>query len=185
MHEGPLFSTFFLTLRENSDPVSHKALFSVPPWSQHLAMEHLGPATHPSLRSITCPAGRKPMTKKEDSRPWLQRNDEMRRNPLRGKSTVGLKQTLGEQWVRGADDNGCRHAVPGATSWRTILRYAMSVTPWGCVTWGTLGRPPPRWHILITNMVPKLPSGQGGFPGITEPQEFADSDPGKGAHAFA
>lgn len=56
------------------------------------------------------------MTKKKDSRPWLQRNDEMRRNPLRGKSTVGLKQTLGEQWVRGADDNGCRHAVPGATS---------------------------------------------------------------------
>lgn len=133
---------FSLTLRENSDPVSHKALFSVPPWSQHLAMEHLGPATHPSLRSITCPAGRKPMMKKEDSRPWLQRNDEMRRNPLRGKSTVGLKQTLGEQWVRGADDNGCRHAVPGATSWRTILRYAMSITPWGCVTWGTLGRPP-------------------------------------------
>lgn len=43
----------------------------------------------------------------------------------------------------------------------------------------------PRWHILITNMVPKLPSGQGGFPGMTEPQEFADSDPGKGAHAFA
>lgn len=57
------------------------------------------------------------MTKKKDSHPWLQQDNEILGDLIHRKSTVGLKQKFG---VRGADDKGCHHTVPGATSWRMI-----------------------------------------------------------------
>lgn len=177
-----------LTLRENLDQLSHKALFTVHLFREYLAISYLSLA-----RRLSDAIQYQNLWQRRNSHSWLEKSDDIHQNFIHGELEVGTKQCVFNIWAVSTQylGEGCRG--PGLLLQNSrgqfleqTPEYTMSSAPWSYAIqryWGD-----PQMAYSGYKCDPKTTFWQRWVswrPFVYGPQEFTESKTMKGGYFFA